>query len=671
MSDKELQRALLKERRAAEKCERLKVQCRSQAALMTRLFASKLGEQGELLSEALDRGASSELAGRAAAFRESTAWILGEIEAGGIEGASDAELDALRAENAALVDARDELERRYLSEAMERLKADHKEALKKAKAKARAADGDAVKNAEKEKEQLMSAMEKEVEALIAEERAKFDKERERLEKSAAKAKKSAKGNTKALSALAKQVRALKPQIAAARREARATLAELPAVSKDVAAQILSRVRSTERELAETTRKYKRELGERKRLHNLVQELRGNIRVFCRVRPVSKREREHAGEGMASCVSFPNDGEINVARGVACLRREFCESGARFPRCEAQLRCTHGQTIRHSSSRSDGPSYPRAQVASGRKEKTFEYDQVFNVDSKQADVYEEISGLVTSVLDGYNVCIFAYGQTGSGKTYTMTGPPEDRGCNLRALQDLFAKAADRRGDTDDKIKVSVIEVYNEQIRDLLSDKVGAKKLEVRRGDRGNYVPDLTEVDVRGDDEVLELMAISDRARSMASTDMNEQSSRSHMLMNVTVESFHKATGVTTVGKLHLVDLAGSERPSKSGATGQALKEAQNINKSLSALGDVIAARAQGSAHIPFRNSTLTHLLQDSLSQDSKTLMFCCISPILYNVDETFCTLTFASRVGSVELGKATKQVVGGAAPGKKPQRKSIA
>jgi kinesin family protein C2/C3 len=168
-----------------------------------------------------------------------------------------------------------------------------------------------------------------------------------------------------------------------------------------------------------------------------------------------------------------------------------------------------------------------------------------------------------------------------------------------------------------------------------------------------------------------MAISDRARSMASTDMNEQSSRSHMLMNVTVESFHKATGVTTVGKLHLVDLAGSERPSKSGATGQALKEAQNINKSLSALGDVIAARAQGSAHIPFRNSTLTHLLQDSLSQDSKTLMFCCISPILYNVDETFCTLTFASRVGSVELGKATKQVVGGAAPGKKPQRKSIA
>ena len=254
---------------------------------------------------------------------------------------------------------------------------------------------------------------------------------------------------------------------------------------------------------------------------------------------------------------------------------------------------------------------------------------------------------------------------------MTGPPEDRGCNMRALTELFAKSETRKADVADAITVSVIEVYNEQIRDLLSSSVGAKKLEVRRGDKGNYVPDLTEVAVHGDDEVLELMAISDKARSMTSTNMNEQSSRSHMLMSVSVESKHKATGLATRGKLHLVDLAGSERIDKSGATGQALKEAQNINKSLSALGDVIAARAAGNAHIPFRNSTLTHLLQDSLSQDSKTLMFCCVSPILYNVDETFCTLNFASRVGSVELGKATKQVVGGAPSAKKQQRKSIA
>jgi kinesin family protein C2/C3 len=111
----------------------------------------------------------------------------------------------------------------------------------------------------------------------------------------------------------------------------------------------------------------------------------------------------------------------------------------------------------------------------------------------------------------------------------------------------------------------------------------------------------------------------------------------------------------------VDLAGSERLDKSGATGVALKEAQNINKSLSALGDVIAARAMKQGHIPFRNSTLTYLLQDSLSQDSKTLMFVCVSPVIYNAEETFCSLNFASRVRSVELGKASKNVSG---PGSK-------
>jgi kinesin family protein C2/C3 len=129
----------------------------------------------------------------------------------------------------------------------------------------------------------------------------------------------------------------------------------------------------------------------------------------------------------------------------------------------------------------------------------------------------------------------------------------------------------------------------------------------------------------------------------------------MMLTVTVVSENLTLGVTTRGKLNLVDLAGSERLDKSGASGQALKEAQNINKSLSALGDVIAARANKQSHVPFRNSTLTYLLQDSLSQDSKTLMIVCVSPVLYNSEETFCSLNFASRVRSVELGKATKNV----------------
>ncbi|CAM9793738.1 unnamed protein product, partial [Discosporangium mesarthrocarpum] len=126
--------------------------------------------------------------------------------------------------------------------------------------------------------------------------------------------------------------------------------------------------------------------------------------------------------------------------------------------------------------------------------------------------------------------------------------------------------------------------------------------------------------------------------------------SHLILSVLVESLNLHTGNTSRGKLHLIDLAGSERISKSGAEGQALKEAQNINKSLSALGDVIAARVGKHSHVPYRNSTLTYLLQDSLSADSKTLMFVCISPVIYNVEESFCSLNFAARVRTVELGK---------------------
>jgi kinesin family protein C2/C3 len=148
-------------------------------------------------------------------------------------------------------------------------------------------------------------------------------------------------------------------------------------------------------------------------------------------------------------------------------------------------------------------------------------------------------------------------------------------------------------------------------------------------------------------------MGDRNRSQTATNMNEHSSRSHMMLTVNLTTEALASGTVTRGKLNLVDLAGSERIDKSGATGQALKEAQNINQSLSALGDVIQARGAKQAHIPFRNSTLTYLLQDSLSKDSKTLMFVCASPVSFNAEETFCSLNFAARVRAVELGRATK------------------
>jgi kinesin family protein C2/C3 len=518
--------------------------------------------------------------------------------------AVDGEVAALRREVAALRSSNGHTD----PDGIKRLKKEHKDALKKAKAALKAGGS----SSEAEKEELMAAMEREVEQVVGEERARFDKERSRLEKELRKAKKGSKASGQQLAVLRDQVRAAKTEIQAAKQDAKRILKELPQLAKQTCHLLMKQCGNMAHEVQEAKRKYHKELAERKRLHNLVQELRGNIRVYCRVRPVSRRELENGGdEGCRQCVQFPEDG-LSV------------------------------------------------EVRSAKKEKTFEYDQVFACDSTQEKVYSEIADLVVSVLDGYNVCIFAYGQTGSGKTYTMNGPPENRGCNLRALHDLFVKSKERRRDAiEDVITVSVLEIYNESIRDLLRDpSKGLKKLEVRRGERGNYVPDLTTVEVHDDAEVLELMDMADSVRAAASTDMNEHSSRSHMLLSVHVATLHKSSGMRTFSKLHLVDLAGSERINKSNATGQALKEAQNINKSLSALGDVIAARGADQKHVPFRNSTLTHLLQDSISQDSKTLMFCCISPVAYNVDETFCTLNFASRVGNVELGKASKQVVGG-------------
>lgn len=380
-----------------------------------------------------------------------------------------------------------------------------------------------------------------------------------------------------------------------------------------------------------TGKYHKEMRERKKLHNVIQDLKGSIRVYLRCRPPSSREIAESGTE-ANCVSFPGDGEVKVTNEKS-------------------------------------------------REKTWEFDEVFNHESTQEAIYEEVSGLVTSVLDGYNVCIFAYGQTGSGKTYTMGGPVENRGVNTRALQDLFAIAQERTEEFNTTITVSMLEVYNEDIRDLLKADDGGDKLEVRQGEFGNHVPGLTMVAVEEARGVFDLFGLADRNRSQTATNMNEHSSRSHMMLTVHVVSEHRATGAVSRGKLNLVDLAGSERINKSGATGQALKEAQNINKSLSALGDVIAARAARQAHIPFRNSTLTYLLQDSLSQDSKTLMFVCISPIMSSAEETFCSLNFAARVRTVELGKAAKHTAaaapvpaagtagGGAAPKAAPNRRA--
>ncbi|KAJ7561853.1 hypothetical protein O6H91_03G044200 [Diphasiastrum complanatum] len=354
--------------------------------------------------------------------------------------------------------------------------------------------------------------------------------------------------------------------------------------------------------------YHKVLAENRKLYNEVQDLKGNIRVFCRVRPFLGGQA-----GKHSLVDFIGEnGDISI--------------------------CNTSKQGRDSS-------------------KLFKFNKVYGASSSQEEVFHDTRPLIRSVLDGFNVCIFAYGQTGSGKTYTMSGPctlsEETWGVNYRALNDLFQISQSRRDVIRYEVGVQMIEIYNEQVRDLLSLDGAQKRLEIRNNSQQNglNVPDACMLPVKSTDDVVELMNIGQRNRAIGATALNERSSRSHSVLTVHVQGTDLATGSILRGCLHLVDLAGSERVDKSEAVGERLREAQHINKSLSALGDVISALAQKSSHIPYRNSKLTQLLQESLGGQAKTLMFVHISPDNDSYGETMSTLKFAERVASVELGAA--------------------
>ncbi|KAH0919994.1 hypothetical protein HID58_027654 [Brassica napus] len=300
------------------------------------------------------------------------------------------------------------------------------------------------------------------------------------------------------------------------------------------------------------------------------------------------------------------------------------------------------------------------MSNGFPKKSFKFDSVFGPNASQADVFEDTAPFATSVIDGYNVCIFAYGQTGTGKTFTMEGTQDNRGVNYRTLKNLFEIMKERENRYSYEISVSVLEVYNEQIRDLLvpasQNASAAKRFEIRQVNEGSHhVPGLVEARVSTMEEVWDVLKTGSNARAVGKTTANEHSSRSHCIHCVMVKGENLLNGECTKSKLWLVDLAGSERVAKTEVQGERLKETQNINKSLSALGDVIYALANKSSHIPFRNSKLTHLLQDSLGGDSKTLMFVQISPNEKDNSETLCSLNFASRVRGIELGPAKKQL----------------
>ncbi|XP_077983562.1 kinesin-like protein KIF3A [Glandiceps talaboti] len=292
---------------------------------------------------------------------------------------------------------------------------------------------------------------------------------------------------------------------------------------------------------------------------------------------------------------------------------------------------------------------------GEPPKTFTFDTVFPTDSKQVDVYNETARpIVEAVLEGYNGTIFAYGQTGTGKTFTMEGVrthPELRGIIPNSFAHIFGHIAKAAEDVRFLVRVSYLEIYNEEVRDLLG-KDQFQKLEVKeRPDVGVYVKDLSAFVVNNADDMDRIMTLGNKNRSVGSTNMNEHSSRSHAIFTITVECSEPGPDKqhhVRVGKLHLVDLAGSERQSKTGATGQRLKEATKINLSLSTLGNVISALVDGkSTHIPYRNSKLTRLLQDSLGGNSKTVMCANFGPADYNYDETMSTLRYANRAKNIK------------------------
>ena len=281
---------------------------------------------------------------------------------------------------------------------------------------------------------------------------------------------------------------------------------------------------------------------------------------------------------------------------------------------------------------------------------FEFDRIFPPSSTQEDIYNfGVKGIIDSVLDGYNGTVLAYGQTSSGKTYTMQGEMNNnaaQGIIPRMIEHVFDFIHNQEG-TEFMIKVSMIEIYLEKIRDLLD--LSRVNLQVRENfSKGIYVDGCSERYVGCPEDVYAALKIGSNNRAQAATLMNEHSSRSHSIFILTINQNNKKEGFSKVGKLYLVDLAGSEKLSKTGATGLTVDEAKLINKSLTTLGRVIYNLTdKKSNHVPYRDSKLTRVLQESLGGNSKTCLIITCSPSIYNESETLSTLRFGLRAKEIK------------------------
>ncbi|XP_047243681.1 kinesin-like protein KIF13B isoform X4 [Girardinichthys multiradiatus] len=357
----------------------------------------------------------------------------------------------------------------------------------------------------------------------------------------------------------------------------------------------------------------------------------------------------------------NDNSLSCSNVKVAVRVRPMNRRERDLKTKCVVEMEGKQTILHPAISNVNKGDPRNQP------KAFAYDYCFwSMDESQKDKFagQDVvfqclgENLLDNAFMGYNACIFAYGQTGSGKSYTMMGSAEQPGLIPRLCSSLFNRTVQeaQEGETF-TVEVSYMEIYNEKVRDLLDPKGSRQALRVREHNVfGPYVDGLSRLAVASYKDIESLMSEGNKSRTVAATNMNEESSRSHAVFNIilthTLVDLRSGTSGEKVSKLSLVDLAGSERAAKTGAAGERLKEGSNINKSLSTLGLVISALADHGAgrnkskFVPYRDSVLTWLLKDSLGGNSRTAMVATISPAADNYDETLSTLRYADRAKNI-------------------------
>ncbi|OQR96386.1 kinesin [Thraustotheca clavata] len=375
---------------------------------------------------------------------------------------------------------------------------------------------------------------------------------------------------------------------------------------------------------EIAQKYVLERRRNAALLSRLQNLTGNIQVFCRVRPLLSRDPRVSH-------NVPLAVDVLSITDVAALELKT-------------------ESVFDDNTANTAPW------------KMFTFDRVLGQHDSQLDVFREVEPIAQAVVDGFKACIFAYGQTGSGKTYTMEGTPDQPGLNQRLLAHLYDSLAMRGVVVNDaagqatftsppsnhetmyQVNLGVFEIYNENIRDLLEPDNPNLQIHTD-GDTGEVcLPQLAMEAAYSPQHALGLLAQAQKHRATCRTNVHDRSSRSHCVVVINVKS---TTGLR--GTLYLVDLAGSERVKVSGVDGDALKETAAINKSLSALGDVMEALDKKSAHIPYRNSKLTYALQDVLGgAQSKTVMILNVAPGFSTASETFRSMQFAERVRRVDI-----------------------